>query len=300
MRDYWWVMFVILGLAFSQWVSGSDLCAGFFKTVLGICGIIVLGIVSLVTFVIDPAFNAFSEIEYQEESSLENRLVYGLLKEQPFAQWQSSIERYDSFFELTPSLIEASELPVDALPFTAPGGQGGHFRVDEDNMYFSYFASPLPGWLVLYEEGDSELVDESRAEFAVLLLFAGPLVVILLAMLLGIGYLLYAFGRPMRALEKAMEGFSQDPRVRLAPEHGKLIPNIVTAFNGMAQRLDTTLTEQQVMIAAIPMSCVPRLPGSVLPWICYVARKESPSGRGWKGSIIMWMNYSKLLNRSLN
>ena len=30
MRDYWWVMFGILGLAFSQWVSGSNLCAGFF------------------------------------------------------------------------------------------------------------------------------------------------------------------------------------------------------------------------------------------------------------------------------
>ena len=224
----------------------------FFKTVLGISGIIMLGIVCLVIFVIEPAFEEFSEAEFREESSLEHRVLYSQLAKEPFARWQNSIATYGSFFELTPSLIEASVLPASAEPFTTPDGQTGYYRADEENMFYSYFPSPRTGWLILYEEGDSELVDESRAEFAVLLLFAGPMVVIFLAMLLGIGYLLYAFGRPMRALEKAMEGFSQDASTRLAPEHGKLIPNIVTAFNGMAQRLDTTLTEQQVMIAAIP------------------------------------------------
>ena len=207
---------------------------------------------SLVVFVIEPALEELSEAEFREESALEHRVLYSQLAQEPFARWQSSITAYSSFFELTPSLIEASALPASAEPFTVPDGQTGYYRADEDNMFYSYFPSPLPDWLILYEEGDSELVDESHAEFVVLLLFAGPMVVIILSMLLGIGYLLYAFGRPMRALEKAIEGFSQDTRVRLAPEHGKLIPNIVMAFNGMARRLDTTLTEQQVMIAAIP------------------------------------------------
>ncbi len=206
----------------------------------------------LVIFVIEPAFEEFSEAEFREESSLEHRVLYSQLAKEPFDRWQNSIATYSSFFELTPSLIKDSELPASAESFTAPDGQTGYYRADEENMFYSYFPSPRAGWLILYEEGDSELVDESRAEFAVLLLFAGPMVVIILSMLLGIGYLLYAFGRPMRALEKAIEGFSQDTRIRLAPEHGKLIPNIVMAFNGMARRLDTTLTEQQVMIAAIP------------------------------------------------
>ncbi len=224
----------------------------FFKTVIGICGIILLGIVCLVVFVIDPAFNKFSEAEFREESSLEHRVVYSQLANEPFVQWQSSIEAYNSFFELTPSLIDVSALPANAESFTVPDGQAGHFRVDDENMFYSYFPSPSPDWLILYEEGDSELVDESRSEFAVLLLFVGPQVVIILAMMLGIGYLLYTLSQPMRALERVLEGFSQDTRIRLKPEHGKLIPNIVTAFNGMADRLGTTLTEQQVMIAALP------------------------------------------------
>ena len=224
----------------------------FFKTVLGISGIIVLGILSLVFFVIEPAFDEFGEIEYQEETSLEHRLVYALLADQPFEQWQTSIEEYNSFFELTTSLVERVAVPVDAEPFSTPDGLSGQFWVDEEDLFYSYYPSPRSGWLILYEEGDSELVDESRAEMAVALLFIGPLVIIVLAMLLGIGYLLYAFSRPMQALEAAIEGFSHDTQVRLDPEHGKVIPNIVTAFNGMADRLGATLTEQQIMIAAIP------------------------------------------------
>lgn len=224
----------------------------FFKTVFGISGIIVLGILSLVFFVIEPAFDEFGEIEYQEETSLEHRLVYVLLADQPFEEWQTSIAGYSSFFELTTSLVKHSDVPADAERFTTPDGQSGEFWVDEEDLYYSYYPSPDPEWLILYEEGDSELVDESRAEMAVALLFIGPLVIIILAMLLGIGYLLYAFSRPMQALEAAIEGFSHDTKVRLGQEHGKLIPNIVTAFNGMADRLGSTLTEQQVMIAAIP------------------------------------------------
>ena len=224
----------------------------FFQTVLGITAIVVLGILSLGVFVLEPMFDELGQRDYQQEASLEHQLLYAQLEELPVEQWQPLLEQHESYFELSTSLVPRSELPGDADTFTTRSGTTGFFWRDDEDLYFAYLPTPSAGWLVLYEEGDSELIDQEQDDLAAALIFIGPLVIIVIAMLLGIGYLLYAFGRPMRALETALEGFSQDVRVRLEPARAREIPQIVTAFNGMADQLAAILREQQVMIAAIP------------------------------------------------
>ena len=224
----------------------------FLQTIAGIFGIIMLGILSLGLLVIVPALEEFSQLEYQEESSFEHQQLYRILADLPRDQWPQAASDYQSYFELTARLLAADELPADVQSFTLLAGQQGYFREDDEDIFYTYLPAPAADILIEYSEGDSELVDYERSVYAVGLLFLGPLVIILLAMLLGIAYLLHTFNRPLRALEAAMASFSTDTGVRLQPAQAKTLPNVVRAFNAMADQLEDTLTQQQVMIAAIP------------------------------------------------
>ncbi|MEH6442699.1 MAG: HAMP domain-containing sensor histidine kinase [Oceanospirillaceae bacterium] len=224
----------------------------FIKTVLGIFAIIILGILSLGYWVIEPAFDEFSQQDFQEESSLEHVQLSTTLAIQPPANWQLYVANYNSHFELTTHLIPSAEVPNQSIVFQTLSGKSGFFWEDDEDLFYVYFQTSNPAWSIRYTEGDSELLYQGRSDDAVILLLIGPLIIILLAMLMGIGYLLYNFSKPIRALEQAMESFQGDVQIRLKPEQVKAIPKMAIAFNTMAEQLSRTLTEQQVMIAAIP------------------------------------------------
>lgn len=224
----------------------------FIKTVLGIVTIMILGVLSLVYWVIEPAFDEFSPQEYQEETALEHTRLSHILTSKIFSDWPAQVDNYKSHFELTTRLIPRSELPVAATSFKTLSGASGYFYEDEDDSFFVYYPSIHFDWLIEYSEGDSEFAHQQSIEQAVLLLIVGPLAIILLSMMAGIIYLVYNFSQPMRVLEAAMDNFSSDTRVRLEPKQVKAIPKVALAFNTMAEQLDQLLAEQQVMIAAIP------------------------------------------------
>ncbi|MFT5708742.1 MAG: two-component system sensor histidine kinase CpxA, partial [Oceanospirillaceae bacterium] len=203
-------------------------------------------------WVIEPAFDEFSQQDFQEESSLEHVQLSSILAVHSFVDWSSQVTDYKSHFELTSHLLPSNEVPVKSVVFNTLSGKTGFFWEDDEEIFYVSFKTSNPAWSIRYTEGDSELLYQNRIDDAVMLLLIGPLTVILLTMLTGIGYLLYNFSKPMHALEQAMESFNYNTQIRLKPEQVKAIPKIAVAFNAMAEQLSRTLTEQQVMIAAIP------------------------------------------------
>jgi len=224
----------------------------FLKAFLGISAIMVLGIAALLILIVEPDLADYSRQEFQLETSFEYQALKPQLLATPKAQWPELLENYPSYFELTASLVAEHELPAQAVGFDLPYGESGKFFADEEDQFYSFFTSPSSGWLILIEEGDSEWVNPDDLENTLLLLLAGPAIVVLLAMLLGIGYLLHRLSRPLRRLELALASFSSEPQTRLDKATLKALPNVCQAFNQMAERLDETLSEQQLMIAAIP------------------------------------------------
>lgn len=224
----------------------------FIRTIAGIFAIIIAGIAGLVLLAVEPVFMPLSLDDFKKESAIQHRLLMNELEQLPEIQWREYLKGYQSYYELTAELYSRDELPEEAEPFTVLDNRSGYLYTDDEDDSYAIYASPSEQWLVVFEEGESVYSDESDAIVAFLVLLVGPSLVIILAMLVGIGYLLYAFSRPLQALENALSEFSHNQRIRLEPEYARAMPHVVEGFNQMADQLEETLTQQQVMIAAIP------------------------------------------------
>lgn len=224
----------------------------FIKAYLGICLIMALGVAAILTIVVAPKFADFSRIEFRQESAFEYQAVRAKLAAAPVDEWPELLAAYNSYFELSAELIKASELPEGSEPFTVVGTITGFFMAADDDDFYTYYPSPQEGQLIRFKEGESEWVDPSDLEGPLLFLLIGPLVVVLLTMFLGIAYLLYRLNKPLSALEVALSEFTGLQQTQLPREVTKALPNISEAFHSMAEQIQRLVSEQQVMIAAIP------------------------------------------------
>ncbi|WP_136681198.1 HAMP domain-containing sensor histidine kinase [Neptunomonas sp. XY-337] len=224
----------------------------FIKAYLGICLIMALGIAAILTIVVVPQFADFSRIEFRQESAFEYQVVRPKLAAAPVDEWPELLAAYHSYFELSAELIKTSELPEESEPFTIEETITGFFMATDDEDFYTYYPSPQEGQLIRFKEGESEWVDPSDLEGPLLFLLIGPLVVVLLTMFLGIAYLLYRLNKPLSALEVALSEFTGLQQTQLPQEAMKALPNISEAFHSMAEQIQRLVSEQQVMIAAIP------------------------------------------------
>lgn len=224
----------------------------FIRTIAGIFAIIIAGIVGLLILAIEPVFMPLSIDDLKTESAIQHRLLVAELEPLPESEWRDYLTDYQSYFELTAELYARDELPDEAVPFTVLDGRSGYLYTDAEDNSYAIYAAPSEQWLIVYEEGESIYNNDADTAVALLVLLVGPSMVIILAMLAGIAYLLYAFSRPLRTLEHALSEFSHNQGVRLQPQDARAMPHVVKGFNRMADQLEETLNQQQVMIAAIP------------------------------------------------
>ncbi len=224
----------------------------FIEAYLGICLIMVGGIFSLILLAVVPSFSDYSRLEFKQESAFEYEVVKARLQNLTVDEWPAALAEYSSYFELSASVIEQDQVPKEGASFTLFEGIEGVFFETEDEDFYSFFPSSVEGLSIRFEEGESEWVDPSALLEPLLYLIVGPVVVVLLVMFFGIAYLLYRLSKPLQQLEVALAEFSVSQDTQLPASAVKALPNISHAFNNMASDIQRLLTEQQIMIAAIP------------------------------------------------
>lgn len=232
----------------------------FIKTLCAIFLIVMTSLAAIVFWAFLPKLASTTKSDFKSESALEYRIVLEALEGQPTSDWQNITRNYPSYFELDVSVVKAQQIPSDAsiidqpllpLEFASTRYIFADDQSDEDHQAF--YPSPDPQWYLKFVDGDSELPRNVHEAELFLLLFLSPPLFILIAMLLGIGYLLYAFSRPLLVLEQAVLKFADgDHNTRIDAKKNQTIARVCRAFNSMAEQINNTLKEQQLMIAVIP------------------------------------------------
>ena len=234
----------------------------------------VVTFVTLSALIFDGIFTKDDWRIFHDDTEAEYRLFIANANMNPGTDLMALAKTYHPIFDLNVSVIDLKKLPINIQDQLSSSQSKMVYGNIDDDFWQAYFLLPASTSLVLHlEETDVKFTELNLAEKLDLIV---PILLLVLVQIFGVFFVIWLIRRPINRFALVAKKLGEgDYTIRANEKEPAPIDGLATSFNAMADQIESTIKEQEVMIGAIPHEL--RTPISRLRFICSLARKHNPS-----------------------
>lgn len=222
----------------------------FVQTYVGVALLTIAALLATFT-IFDGLFEQIEAAEFREILQLEAELVQGKLALAPHDDWKTIVAEHESIFDLDVELKSQPEVVKRWSNFGSQKSPDKLFSKTEEDPWWLLLRLANSNQFLLFQEGEDGPISEIPLidwfeDFA-------PIIVTYLILALGVLFLARRISRPMNELSLVASALGRGSLdVRASTHVPAPMDALATSFNRMAENVQRLITDQQILMGAIP------------------------------------------------